>query len=438
MSKSVDEKIKQSVEQAKIKLAKMKRDFDYSAGETDLKTRGGFDISEIGKAFSIAQKAANETNRIIKEREVTVHTLDITCRALLSQEPSIDSIADIYEIIKELNDFEINFSISTTLNRDEVASGSKDLDASLTAKMIEAFWESTFTNHPDYDDYLKRKKEKEEKERKKQSDEKAQARKKTSDQKSVIAQAQQHYNNFVQQGEHLKAEYNTSLENAMQIIKDKVRTSIEQSVKTIEGEMKSQQNTLASLGLFAFSKKKECQTKIAELESQIGKLKTEDHFTQQIAPYQKAMDSAKTKYADVIAKHISNAFVEKEHPNYEHEEKIKNLGQLEDQYWSKQGDMLVAQNILYALEGQEKGMTEAQLRDEWCCYDYVGSVYSILSKLSRYGYIKGMWIEGEQRYFHYRAKILSKISIPMPNPKFANVSWPTPVEAKDILKWEEK
>lgn len=438
MSKTVDEKMMQSVSQARTKLNRIKRDFEQSAGETDLKTRRQFDISEIGQALSIAQKAAEDTRKITKEREVTVHTLDLTCRALLAENPSVDSIAQVYTVIKELNDFEIDFSISTTLNRSQVASGSTELDASLTAKMIEAFWESTYTNHPDYDDYQKRMKEKKDKEKKQKDDARAQAKKKTDEQKNFIAKANKRKDDFVQQGEKYKQDYVQALEKEMKGIREKMRAHIDRAIGELEKEAASQQSILSGLGLFAFGKKKECREKIESLQGKISQMKTDAYFDRQLAPYQKKRDEAESAFAKEVDAHVRNAFVDEMHIDHEHQEKVRNLQPINELYWRKQGDMLTAENIVYALSGKEEGMTEAQLRDEWCCYDYIGSLYSLLSNLSRNGYIKSIYVNGERRYFHYDTKAVSRVAVPVPNPRYANTPWPAPRDVKEVLKWHEK
>lgn len=157
MTMSADEKIIFKVREAKEKLTRLERRFDDLVNNTQEATSRKFDVSEIGKAVSIARNAAEETRKIVKEREVVVHMLDISCRELLPENPSIESIEAVYLIIKEYNAFEIDFAISISVGREDAGSGSRELDASLTAKMIESFWESKLINHPDYADYLVRK-----------------------------------------------------------------------------------------------------------------------------------------------------------------------------------------------------------------------------------------------------------------------------------------
>lgn len=253
---------------------------------------------------------------------------------------------------------------------------------------------------------------------------------------SSIKQLRQQYSDFVQHGEKLKQDYNASLDNAMLEIREKMHTCINCSIKNLESELTLQQKALASLGLFSFSKKKECKETIAELERKLNKIKAADYFAQQIAPYQTKMEATKKNYANTIEQHIRNAFADKEYPNYEYLEKVRNLCPIEEQHWSKLEHKTVAEDILCSLELSSNGMTYVELLNEQV--DHAASLNSVLRKLSSAGYISSMYIGGEERYFHYSDKRFSKTSIPTLIPQYRDTPWPIPIDAKTVLQWKEE
>ena len=433
MTQTVDTRMKQSAAQARRKLESMKQAFNRSAGETDLKTRGTFDISELGKAFSIAQKAAEDTNRIIKEREVAVHTLDVTCRALLPQNPSIDAIADVYYVIRDLNEFEVKFSLSTSLNHEELASGSSDLDASLTAKMIEAFWEREFTNHPDHADYLRRESDRKAQEKKRQADQKAQARNELASRQDEIKRAKKHYEDFKADGERRKAEYEKELEQELGCVREQLRASIDQTIRETGERLSEKRRELDSLGLFAFSRKKECKAEIGSLEGKLILMRNPGYIDEQLAPYRRDMSNALDQYASALKRHVERSFVNKEFPNYELEAKAAEMKPVAEAIHGSQGDKLLAQEILDTLEWDSGGMTEIDVLNQWIHYG--GSSLRILQRLATRGYVKMEYTKDGTRYYHYRDKRYSKISVPMPDPQYENTPWPEPRSAASVLKW---
>lgn len=241
---------------------------------------------------------------------------------------------------------------------------------------------------------------------------------------------------IVQQGENLKKEYNEALEKELKHVEELVKTSVNNGIKKLEDEIAEQQRTLASLGFFAFSQKKACKTKIQELTSEISYRKTLDYFKKQFWPYQNKADTAKTRYADTVAGYIRQAFTDKEYPNHEHMAQLKNMKSLEDMYWGrKAGDKLVAEEILDYLYGNENGRSEMDLIDK--CFDYVGSLSMLLSKLVSARQIVREYVDGTCRYYHHGLKRFNKITLPTLKPGFS-LPWPTPKDPKEVLKWSEE
>lgn len=272
----VDKKMMEKVSQVKAKLNALKRTLADSMAETERATSVGFGVAEIGRAFSVAHKAAEQTNRIIKERERIVHTFDIACRALLAENPSIESIDAVYETIKEINGFEINFSVSASLDRREVASAGKELDASLSAKMIEAFWESTLDNHPDCGAYRAMK-------WKRQEEEAAAARMRREEEKQAQQSARLSAQQSAAQSHEKKMKEIQSLREKMLL--EKITAHREECLMKMENEHKESiflaetlrresrkkkeaaEQELATLGALAIVKKAAARKQIQETQA---------------------------------------------------------------------------------------------------------------------------------------------------------------------------
>ena len=115
---------------------------------------------------------------------------------------------------------------------------------------------------------------------------------------------------------------------------------------------------------------------------------------------------------------------------------LKNMKSLEDMYWGrKAGDKLVAEEILDYLYGNENGLSEMDLIDK--CFDYVGSLSMLLSKLVSARQIVREYVDGTCRYYHHGLKRFNKITLPTLKPGFS-LPWPTPKDPKEVLKWSEE
>lgn len=271
---------------------------------------------------------------------------------------------------------------------------------------------------------------------KQQADMKEAESKKIDKQINSIKQIRQQYADFVQHGNQLKQDYNASLEDAMSALKEKMRAHIAYSSKKLESELASQKNTLASLGLFSFSKKNECKAKIADLEHRLSTIKAADYFDKKIAPYQTQMESAKKNYAQAIDLHINNGFSQKEYTNHEYLKKISELRPIREIRWSTSEQQSVAEDILSSLEITPQGMTYVDLLNEQV--DHASCFGRVLRRLSADGYISEMRIGTEDRYFHYSDKRFTKISLPtLISPDYPDRPWPVPIEASVILQWKE-
>ena len=319
-AKSVDLKMMEKAEQAKEKLESLKRELNDSMAETERATRNSFDVSELGKAFSVAQKAAQDVNRIIKEREVIVHTMDIACRALLPEKPSVETVEAVYEAVKTLNAFEINFSVSASLDRSEVTSAGRELDASLTAKMIEAFWESTYTNHPDYDAYQAKKRQalieqrnrRFEEYKKWQTEKEEQERKRLEEEK----RAEEAYEEKAKairdlRERELREKVDEWRKTYLKTMEEEHTNSLRRAEEmTSESKKKKEaaEKELAGLGFMAFGRKKASRQTIRDMEAAIGQAGRDRLLAEEkYAKAKETFDTEMRKFEETARKEIEAA-----------------------------------------------------------------------------------------------------------------------------------
>lgn len=236
MSNFASEKMLQAVAVAKESACKAEAEFDRRNSDIQRKASNSIDLfggDARRRVVEIASDSRRACDELYATYQALIPMLDNLCRPILEEQPSADAVNAVQKMIKWLNDeSEIENNYSASLN-------SHDLGGILTAKyipsmenkIIQKFWEQTFTAMPEAKEILR--KEKEEQQRKEKA--KEDARKHIAEMKR---QSREITTLSIEDPQEVEA-HNTEQQTQMEALIAGIEISIRSSTNTIKKEEKS-------------------------------------------------------------------------------------------------------------------------------------------------------------------------------------------------------
>ena len=266
----------------------------FDSANSRIQSRASYTIDIFGgdatsRVADIARDARRACDDLYTSYQSLIRTLDETCRPLLSQDPDLRAVREVRDLIKWLNDeseIENNFTASFNgRNLGDVASGR--YVPSMECKMIQRYWEDKYDLWPGRAE-AEAKARAEEAERRRIA---AEARKKREEEERKQAEAQmevykKEYAAWEQKKNELEIKRRQEVEErlAREVAdkKEQLKRTYREKKDAPNGRLaaaqerkKQAEETLASLGFFAFGAKKENKQIIRETTEQIAQIEGE-------------------------------------------------------------------------------------------------------------------------------------------------------------------
>ena len=155
MNDITSEKMLEIVSQAKEKAKQAMADFDYASDMLEIKTKkqinlyGGTATSEV---VDIAAESRDICDNLYTSLQSLIQIVDEDCRPLITQQPSLTAVNEVYQLIKWLNEkskIKANFFASlNSVDLGNIVSGR--YIPKMESKMIEKYWEEKYDTWADW------------------------------------------------------------------------------------------------------------------------------------------------------------------------------------------------------------------------------------------------------------------------------------------------
>lgn len=314
-------KIYQAVEHAKSRAKSAEQAFECANNAIQRQARQSINLfggSARSTVANIARDVRRACDDVYSAYQSLIVTLDETCRPLLNEDPDMLAVKAVAELMKKLNDdSEIDVDFTASLNGSNLGdvAGSRYVP-SMNCKMIQRYWEDRYSAWPGRAEMetQARRKEQElkqaaeaqalQKEQRLRQAAEAQARKQYEDHKKLYDDQMKRYEQDMQKYDQDMQAYQQQLikrEAEIKRIDDlrakelksreeayvkeqyyslekeytKRKKKLEQSKSRHEKERDQALADLAQAGFFAFSKKKETKSIIADKEHELTVLESE-------------------------------------------------------------------------------------------------------------------------------------------------------------------
>ena len=155
MNEITSEKMLQIVSHAKEKAKQAMDDFDYASDMLEIKTKkqinlyGGTATSEV---VDIAAESRDICDNIYISLQSLIQIVDEDCRPLITQQPSLTAVKEVYQLIKWLNEeSKIKAIFSASVNSVDLGNiVSGRYIPKMESKMIEKYWEEKYDTWADW------------------------------------------------------------------------------------------------------------------------------------------------------------------------------------------------------------------------------------------------------------------------------------------------
>ena len=309
----VTKRMMDCVSLVKDRASRAERAFDSASSAIQRQASYSIDLfggSVTSRVADIARDSRRACDDLYTAYQSLIHTLDETCRPLLSQDPELSAVREVRDLIKWLNDeseIENNFTASFN-GRDLGDVASRRYVPSMECKMIQRYWEDKYDMWPGRAEAEAKARAAEEERRRAAAErrraQEAEEQKKYDAEMAVYnkehAAWEKRKNEIEVQrramvDETLARETEEKKSRARKFYQEK-KAELNARKAAAEADKAKATETLASLGFFAFGAKKENKRIIRQSMDILEKLETE--FAQLELAYkneQRKIDTAKSK-----------------------------------------------------------------------------------------------------------------------------------------------
>ncbi len=153
MSQNATEAILAFVEQSRARAEKAERRFDMQSSNIERKAERSIDLfggTAVSEAVDIAADARRACDDLYAAYQTEIRVLDEVCRPLLEEQPALEAVKAVYELIEWLNDeSEIENNFSASLNSRELGQfAAVKYMPTMENNMIQRYWEAKYDSWP--------------------------------------------------------------------------------------------------------------------------------------------------------------------------------------------------------------------------------------------------------------------------------------------------
>ena len=288
MSNEVNKKIMSILDEARTVAENAEKEYNDGAKNLEKITDNGINLfggSAVTEVADIVTEARRLCDTLYAKYQTLVKIVDEQCKPLLESQPDAFALREIRNFIKWLNEeSEIENNYAASLN-------SKNLGnlvavryfPSMENKTIQSFWESRYSMHPESKALEEKISENTKKEIEKREEKLKNNNLKTfekmekyhldmirreADIENIKQKRTTECNKLLEEEkEKLQNEYTNNYETALSAITNKIHANKSRYEEVSE--------TLKNTGLFKMAEKKECKTKLRELEEELSSLEKE-------------------------------------------------------------------------------------------------------------------------------------------------------------------
>lgn len=316
--RQADDIILAEVQKAKTQARSADRLFDSRNRAIQRKASSSIDLFG-GYATSTVVEIRAEAREACDDLYVTyqslVESLDAACRPLLDLSPSGAAIKEVADAIRHFNEeskIESNFTASFNGSDLGNVANSKYVPR-ISNKMIQRFWEETYAKTPYAAEQAKKRQEAAERARKNREAERIRAeeeRKRKAEEKRLedlrkaeeLEKAKKHKETVVSEANTLTDTFRRALDAETGRQLALLQSRLNDQIHAFEQQKKQQEQTLASLGRFAFGEKKAVREQIDLMSKRIRLLSDPQLvIAEEKKMRQLASDSLDTYKADMDA-----------------------------------------------------------------------------------------------------------------------------------------
>lgn len=277
MDQSATELMLQYAAASRKRIQGAESEFNHQNALIQRKASRNIDLfggSATNQVVDIASDARRACDDLYSAYQTEIQLLDEACRPLLDQNPSLEAVKEVCELIKECNEeSEIENNFTASLNgRDLGGVASGKYVPAMASKMIQRYWEAKYDSWPGRAEELAAAEEK----RRQEEQAKQAAAKEQLKNYEKIYQAWKQETDAIE--ETRAAELKKALDQAKaDRIAEIEQTYLQKTEKAkaakalCEQKKAAAEAELAALGMFKFAEKKAAKTTIEEMSADIRK-----------------------------------------------------------------------------------------------------------------------------------------------------------------------